>query len=556
MKHSRLIVYGALLLVPTLAVGLTAMHLLRHEQERLQRLAVVATEERLRATASDITLAVSEAETGLQRQLAAMPEAELETALRGWQSSHPLVRHVFIWNPHTKALLLPDTASTACPEDASFARRYDGLFSGRVPWQATALEGTSGNGTPPPPRVLTAVANVQAMVARTGVASSQLSPPGEPPRAASAWLTWFAENELHLLGWVQGRPDGPVHGAEVEMMVLLAQLVSALPADLPPGEAMALLDGSGRVLHQTGALEVTPETPARGRVAVGPLLPHWELAAYAQQPFGPPAGQRAFLVLSGLLTATFVIAILAGGALLWREAYRSHREARQKTSFVSNVTHELKTPLTTIRMYAELLSEGRIQDPARRGHYFDTIVAESQRLTRLINNVLDFSRLEQGRRDYHPERLDLGQAVAAVLDTQALRLAQAGMRRERSLPTAPLYVTMDRDALEQVLLNLIDNAIKYAGDGKELEVHVAQAEAGARVEVLDRGPGVLASAHERVFATFERLDPSLTTRRPGCGLGLTIARKLMRDLGGDVVCRDRPGGGACFAVLLPEAGNP
>jgi signal transduction histidine kinase len=340
------------------------------------------------------------------------------------------------------------------------------------------------------------------------------------------------------------------------MMALLGQLAAALPADLPAGEALALLDGLGRVLHQTGALDVAPETDALARLPVGPALPHWQLAAYARRPLGPAAGQQAVQALSGLLIAIFVVAILVGGALLWREAYRSELEARQKTSFVSNVSHELKTPLTTIRMYAELLSEGRVQDPARRGHYLDTIVAESQRLTRLINNVLDFSRLEQGRKDYHPAELELGQVVGAVLDTQALRLEQAGMRLVRGLPAGPLSVTTDRDALEQVLLNLIDNAIKYASEGKELEVRLVQEAAGVAIEVLDRGPGVPAAARERVFAKFERLDPSLTTRRPGCGLGLTIARKLMRDLGGDVVCRERPGGGACFAILLPVAGRP
>jgi signal transduction histidine kinase len=555
VRQRKFIIYAALLLVPTLAIGLAAIRLLRHEQDRLQRLAVEAIEKRLQATASDITLAVSEAENSVLRRLATLPEAELGKALRAWQSTDPLVRQVFIWDPAGRTLVLPDPSASATADEQLFMRRYEGLFSGRVPWQSEAPEGALpaaalGQTAVSQPRAPTAVENVQDLVARnsgSGRAGGGLAPSSRAPRP---WITWFAENELHLLGWTQVQPDGPIYGVEMEMMILLGQLAAALPVGLPPGETIALLDGSGGVLQQSGALEITAATPALVRVPVGPLLPHWELAAYVRRPLGPAAGQRAFLVLAGLLTAIFVSAILVGGALLWREAYRSHLDARQKTSFVANVSHELKTPLTTIRMYAELLSEGRIQDASRREHYLDTIVAESQRLTRLINNVLDFSRLEQGRKEYHPEWLDLGQAVATVLDTHAVRLAQAGLRLECSLPTAPLRVRLDRDALEQVLLNLIDNAIKYASDGKELEVRVGQANSGVSIEVLDRGPGVPASARERVFEKFQRLDSSLTARRPGCGLGLTIARKMMRDLGGDVVCRERPGGGACFAVLL------
>jgi signal transduction histidine kinase len=121
----------------------------------------------------------------------------------------------------------------------------------------------------------------------------------------------------------------------------------------------------------------------------------------------------------------------------------------------------------------------------------------------------------------------------------------------RALPTGPLWARTDRDALEQVLLNLVDNAIKYASEGKELDVRLAQAAAVVTIEVMDRGPGVPGSERERVFAKFHRLDTSLTTRRPGCGLGLTIARRRRRARGGAGVGRERPGGGALFVVLFP-----
>jgi signal transduction histidine kinase len=244
---------------------------------------------------------------------------------------------------------------------------------------------------------------------------------------------------------------------------------------------------------------------------------------------------------------------VAGGLLLLQEARRSALDARRKTTFVANVSHELKTPLTTIRMYAELLGEGRVRDEAKVRHYLRTIVGESQRLSRLIGNVLDFGRLEQGRKEYRVEALDPADTVSDILARQRERLEAAGLKVETTFPPAAARVRADRDSLEQVLLNLVDNALKYAAAGGELHVAVVPAGAQVQIRVEDRGPGVPAAQRERVFDLFHRLDDELTRRQPGCGLGLTLARRLLRDQGGDLGCEARPGGGAAFIVSLPAA---
>ncbi|MBI5445696.1 MAG: HAMP domain-containing histidine kinase [Deltaproteobacteria bacterium] len=178
-------------------------------------------------------------------------------------------------------------------------------------------------------------------------------------------------------------------------------------------------------------------------------------------------------------------------------------------------------------------------------------MAESQRLTRLVNNVLDFSRLEQGRKTYSRETFDLRGAVRAVLDAQAGRLQEAGVRLDVRMPEVPLRVRADRDALEQAVLNLLDNAVKYAGAGGELTVEAGRDGPGCRVRFLDRGPGVPPSHRTRIFEKFHRVDDSLAARQPGSGLGLAIARQLLRDLGGDLAYRPRKGGGASFEITLP-----
>jgi signal transduction histidine kinase len=256
--------------------------------------------------------------------------------------------------------------------------------------------------------------------------------------------------------------------------------------------------------------------------------------------------------VGSLLVGIFVMAILSGGSLLLRQARRSEEEARQKTSFVANVSHEFKTPLTTIRLYSELLELGRVAEEGRRGEYLRTIGRETQRLARLVNNALDFSRLEQGRKKYQREPLELRAEITRLLDTHQPRLAEAGLALQRELPAAPLTVTADRDALEQIVLNLLDNACKYATDGAEVTVVLAPRDGGgADLRVLDRGPGVPPAHRERIFEKFHRVDDTLTAEKHGAGLGLSIARQLARGLGGELRYEPRAGGGAAFVLELP-----
>ena len=160
-----------------------------------------------------------------------------------------------------------------------------------------------------------------------------------------------------------------------------------------------------------------------------------------------------------------------------------------------------------------------------------TIGRETQRLARLVNNALDFSRLEQGRKKYARESIDLKMELVRLLDTQAPRVAEAGLVLKRELPSEPVVVTADRDAIEQIVLNLIDNACKYAAEGGEVAVAVVpRAGGGAEIRVSDRGPGVPPEHRARIFEKFHRVDDALTAEKTGAGLGLSIARQLARYL--------------------------
>jgi signal transduction histidine kinase len=366
--------------------------------------------------------------------------------------------------------------------------------------------------------------------------------------STGGWIPWFEGRNLHLLAWTQ-RANGLRYGVEVEMNSLLARLITAFPEHVPAGQTLALLDGQGAVMHGVGATEYRPSLPCLSAVSLAPALPHWQLVAAGAGAAGNTRG--LVFMLSAILCGILLLAILGGGWLLLREAHRSAIEARTRTTFVANVSHELKTPLTTIRMYAELLSEGRARDESRRAHYLEVIVQESQRLTRLINNVLDFSRLEQGRKTYRPEDLDLAAETRRIAEAQRSRLLAAGLAVEIEGADTPCPAHADRDAFEQALLNVLDNAAKYAVSGKRLLIHVSCADNRSQVRVCDWGAGVPAAHRSRLFQQFHRADDSLTARQPGCGLGLSISRRLLRDQDGDLCYETAESGGACFVLTLP-----
>jgi signal transduction histidine kinase len=263
-------------------------------------------------------------------------------------------------------------------------------------------------------------------------------------------------------------------------------------------------------------------------------------------------------VTLGLLIAVLLLAIGMGGWRIVTDLRRELSRARQKTDFVSNVSHELKTPLTSIRMFSELLAEGRVTDEAKRRSYLQIITSETARLTRLINNVLDFSRLERGEKNYNFQKCDLAAVVLETVESYRPHLEASGFQLNCDLPDDPVFVQGDRDALAQILVNLLSNAEKYCGSIKKIDVRLeSQATPSPLVEVqvLDRGLGIPRSSEGKIFEQFYRAHDSLSSGIQGSGLGLTLARQIARAHGGDVSYEAREGGGSSFALRLPKAGE-
>lgn len=519
MKRYGAILFLALLVVPVLLAGLALYRWLVLEQDRFERSSLAAAEAQARAFADAVRRTVDDVSSSFALRLAALDPASAAADLRLWEDRDPLVRHAFVWSSGS-GLSLPDL-SRPTEAERQFAARFASLFAPNASWP-----------DPPP--------------SDSGAAASRRWSPAHPaPVPPSGRIPWFDANRLHLLVW-SASPDLAVRrGVEIETMALVSRLAPLLPSSMPPGLAIALLDANGQPVFQRGASEILPSLPRIASVQLAPAMPHWEVAVFRAGDALAASGRRFGRALLAILVAAFVLLPLSAGILLWRQARRDARDALRKTSFVANVSHELKTPLTTIRMYAEMLLEGRVRDDSKRSAYLETIVRESQRLARLVNNVLDFGRMEQGRKNYSPAPFDAAEAAAAILRAQIPRLDLAGISLSLE-PLPPCPVLMDRDAFEQALLNLVDNAVKYAAAGRSLSVSLS----GRVLRVRDRGPGIPGSLREKIFERFFRADDSLSSGQAGSGLGLTIARRLMRDQGGDV--RLEPSSpGACFALHLP-----
>ncbi len=570
MKTRSIIFYWVLLLAPTLIISLAVLRMLSHEQERIDRLARETAADRARAVAESIQISVQAAQNDLAREMDRIPEDKLVETLTAWEETNPLIRNVFVKKPGT-GLVYPPKGRAATAEERRFVERYAALFSGRVPWKVAQSDAQQP--AQPPGSAQRNVSRRSASVnasrhsntaeVRRGVLQQTRQAQTQSlqmrlPNAAMAstreggWIPWFSENRLHILGWRRIPTSEGVYGIELEVMALLSRIITGFPSTAPENTLYAFLDGEGRILHQAGdAIVETDVKPDLG-ISLAPQLPHWQIAVFFMG--DGPAGEsgRAFFVLTALLLGIFIAAIAAGGGLLTWQALRNMKDAMQKTTFVSNVSHELKTPLTSIRMYAELLSEDRVKDPEKKRRYLNVIVDESQRLTRLVNNVLDFSRLEQGRKKYHPEELDLAEILHDVTSAQALRLSEAAMALKMKLPDGPVPITADRDALEQVILNVLDNAMKYAAGGGETAIELTQSDDRCEMRIMDRGPGIPPEHRDAIFEKFHRVDDSLTARQPGSGLGLTIARRILRDHDGDLRYEPREGGGSVFVVSLPH----
>jgi signal transduction histidine kinase len=267
------------------------------------------------------------------------------------------------------------------------------------------------------------------------------------------------------------------------------------------------------------------------------------------QALGQTWMHRSFLIL-GILSLMII-----GGLVLTKHVVSKEMAlARLKSDFVSNVSHELRTPLALIRLYAETLELGRITTREKKQQYYRIIRKESERLTALINNILDFSRIEAGRKEYEFRETDMAELVNNTLDSYRYQIEQQGFAFEESIDSNLPAVRVDREAIARALVNLVNNALKYSTDEKFLGVKLYRENGVVKLEVMDRGIGIARRDQSKIFEKFYRTGDPLVHNTKGSGLGLSLVRHITQAHGGEIAVESTPGKGSKFTLSLPLAG--
>ena len=258
--------------------------------------------------------------------------------------------------------------------------------------------------------------------------------------------------------------------------------------------------------------------------------------------------QQGFIILGALS-----LLMIGGLVLTYRSVSKEMALARLKSDFVSNVSHELRTPLSLIQLYAETLELGRITTQEKKEEYYRIIRKESERLGKLITNILDFSRIEAGRKEYDLRETDIAELVRNTLDTYRYQIEKSGFEFETSIETNIPTMKLDREAIARALLNLVNNAIKYSADEKFLKVKLYRTNGSVKLEVVDRGIGIARRDQAKIFEKFYRTCDPLVHDTKGSGLGLSLVRHITHAHGGEVEVESAPGKGSRFTLSLPLA---
>ncbi|HEX7702860.1 MAG TPA: HAMP domain-containing sensor histidine kinase, partial [Kofleriaceae bacterium] len=335
-------------------------------------------------------------------------------------------------------------------------------------------------------------------------------------------------------------------------------------------DAGMLASAAGHDDHDDVARDVRPIVLATGaavpadlrsidREQLGEATPHLQLALVnpktSPNPLDEVVGhrERTHIVFTSALALMLGVGLLA----MIRGAARARELAQLKSDFVSTVSHELKTPLTSIRMFAEMLQQGVAQgDPEKMHRYHGVIVQESQRLGLLIANLLDYAQIERGTRRYTPASVELAQLVRGAVATFESLASPTTGRNPITVEVSPSAMTteveVDRDVVVGAVLNLLANAAKYGGADKPIEVLVDSDATAASIAVRDHGPGIPPAEQARIFKEFYRTPEAYRSNVEGTGLGLALVKRHIEALGGTVEVASQVGEGALFTLRLPR----
>ena len=520
MKRRQFIIFLLIVVTPLALIGWLGWRVTRDEQDVLRHRTAELLASQLKENDKTIASLLQEN----QRKLTALTELSTYDAdsLRQLTRSTPLARQVFLLD-QKGGVLHPPVLGAMLESERDFLRRTRRLLLDK-----DLIHAPSGE-------------------SKTGVGSQ-------------GWHVWYWENGLNLIFW-RRLENGQTIGVELEPGRLVADIIARLPETDPksggPASSIALIDSNGGQVYRWGLHSPEANELPRASVALSAPLHSWHLDYFLSGAQFDSSLQSSTLLNLGAVLTISAIALLALAFYFFREHSREALEAAQRVNFVNQVSHELKTPLTNIRMYAELLDERLPDDsadsasPVRR--YLGVIVSESQRLSRLIANVLTFAQQQKNALSLYRKPASADEVIRATLEhfRPAFESKSVDVKLDAD---ADAVVQIDPDALGQIIANLFSNVEKYGASGGMMFIESRQSGGRITIVVADCGPGIPDSESQRLFKPFERLSNKLTDGVTGTGIGLTIARELARLHGGDLIL-EKSESGARFKLWI-ESGTP
>jgi len=549
-----------ILLIVAIPLGLltwAAVRIARNERVVVQQQFRGLMEQRLRDVNSSVARHFQQIEATLL-DLTSIDDSDVAT-LRKIGRTHPLVMQMFRLAPNGQ-LQYPDPEFSLNSDERSFLLRASRIFSqGHLSETTVAAIDSYSNSASL--EDLPSIENEPADVERQLVDSSPAAIRERievTPESDTGWFVWYWDQGLNLVYWNR-RPNGRIVGAALDRSRWMADLIGQLPDGDSAGTStdrdrihspgMQLVNAATDVVYQWGNISDV-STEAVCEISLVEPLSSWRLRCLLPPDQMPGQSGSSFAgFAAGILAVAIALGLLA--FVLVREYSRDMQVAGQQVSFVNQVSHELKTPLTNIRLYAELLDKDLDDLPEESGRPFrsrlNVILSEGQRLSRLIGNVLTLARQNRDALQLNPADCVPDDVITQVLKHFEPSLTALDVRLVTELNAAKM-LKLDSDILEQILGNLISNVEKYAAASEQLTVRSRTDGSMLFVEMIDQGPGIPTTEQERVFDPFVRLSQDISSAA-GTGIGLSISRRLAQEHGGNV--RIKPSGTGChFEVTL------
>lgn len=537
MIRSRFGLYWILFLLSSLSLAGVAAAYVVKELIRFREQSHTAVTAQLVQSEAQLASLLDEVKTEATRQLVGFHEEGLEFELNKWVKENSLIEGAAVWNEDSGLEFIG-----AADEGSRFKRVLDSMEE--LPWiTAWSEEGALKSIEDLEDETFLGLDRIQVRVAEGSNSYGYLL-------ENMAILQYDDVETEPYIGWLSLDHDGSRVWIFWHQLAVNSEVrVFALDLEELGGKAKQVVTNfvATDLLVE---LSLENEEPNPGPYAeyrdMGKRFPGWFLSVEMAE---EGRSQESIIILTGVLVVGLFLFLIVGGSALIYKAHTGYQDMLQKTTFVSAVSHELKTPLTSIRMYAELMGNKEIEN-AKRLQYADTIHRESQRLTSLINNLLTFSSLEHGKRKYRKREFDLVELVDLTVKDYGQTIRASGFECEVNLPDSSIEVNFDESVVKQVLINLIENVLKHAKEGGWIEIEIMQRNQVSMIDVSDKGPGIEPGIRDTIFEAFVQGSTRLDNKKSGTGLGLSIARSMMKDCGGDLVLLDGGKSGATFRMII------